>query len=205
MILRRVKSHSQSVFLTFDDGPDPVGTKPVLEVLAKYDARATFFVITDKAKREPTLIEEILSAGHTIGNHSADHAYRHLFRGEAHLRTWIESADQGLRAQGINPVGFRPPAGVLTPHLLAAARASAQPVVLWNERFFDAVIPWGEARARRSAGRLKGGSIVLLHDRQRAARVNKFCKTLDTYLACLEQRGLRFEALTNEICSGVQR
>jgi peptidoglycan/xylan/chitin deacetylase (PgdA/CDA1 family) len=199
-MLRRVPSHARSVFLTFDDGPDPVGTPAVLEILRKHGARATFFVVASKVKAHPELLREILRAGHAVGNHSLDHKYHHFFRGAERLKDWISSAEKELRKEGAAPVGFRPPAGIVTPHLVRAARSLDSPLVMWNERFFDAVLPWGERRARRSAARLEGGSIVLLHDRQTAGRVNAFCKTLDTYLDCLKDRGLEFEPLTPEIC-----
>lgn len=199
-MLRRVPGHAQSVFLTFDDGPDPVGTLPVLEVLKKYNAKATFFVIAEKIRRNPELLREILRQGHTLGNHSWDHNYRNFWRGVDALKDWIRRGDEELRKEGAFSVGFRPPAGVITPKLRRAAADLGQPIIMWNERFYDAVLPWGGWRARRSAAKLEGGSIVLLHDRQSAVRVNDFCKTLDTYLACLKDRGLKFEALTLEIC-----
>jgi len=200
-MIRSIAAQSKSVFLTFDDGPDPVGTLKVLEILKKHQAKATFFLVAEKIRTHQDLVREIVAQGHALGNHSWDHRYRYLWTGKERLIQWIKSADIELNRAGKSPsVGFRPPAGVLTPPLLKAARELNQPVILWNERFFDAVFTWSETKARKSAAKLTGGSIVLLHDRQPAHRIDSFCKTLDTYLACLKARGLRFEPLTLELC-----
>ena len=186
------------IYLTFDDGPDPVSTPAVLDVLAKHGAIATFFLVGKKAVAHPELTQRLMAEGHAIGNHSWDHRYRNFFRGTQALKDWIQRAENGLRKLGADPIGFRPPAGVLTPHVKRAARELDLPIVLWNERFYDAVWPWTKSRAIRSAKKLTGGSIVLLHDRQSPARLNEFCSTLDTYLACLKARGLQFGALNKQ-------
>ncbi len=134
-MLRRVSDFPKSVFLTFDDGPDPVGTPQVLETLRRHSAKATFFVIADCARRHRDILRDILREGHSVGNHSLDHAYRNYWRGVPALKEWVTSADSILRAEGVEPVGFRPPAGVMTPNLRIALRELGQPVVMWNERF----------------------------------------------------------------------
>lgn len=196
MILRSLPGHGDSIFLTFDDGPDPIGTAAVLDVLRDRQVPATFFLIGNKIRHHIDLIERIKREGHAIGNHSWDHRYRNFFRGSSFLKTWITRTQDEFGSFGIlESVGFRPPAGVLTPHLLKAADELNIPIILWNERFYDAVIPWTIKRAKKSASRISGGSIVLLHDRQAAHRISEFRSVLETYIDEVRSRGFRFSAL----------
>jgi peptidoglycan-N-acetylglucosamine deacetylase len=200
-VIRTIRGLQDTVFLTFDDGPDEHFTPEVLRVLKTHKAQATFFVIADKLKNNRRQLEEIQAAGHAIGNHSLDHRYRHFFAGKRRLEHWIDDAEAEMRRMGVQEwVGFRPPAGILTPPLLRVLRERGEPLVLWNERFYDAVIPWTERRALRSARNIQPGSIVLLHDRQKSRRRNSFLQTLDRYIAELKSRGLRSRALTRELC-----
>lgn len=199
MILRRIDSRPSSVFLTFDDGPDPVSTPRVLDVLRAHDAQATFFVIGERAAAHPELVRRILAEGHALGNHSWDHRYLNYWLGSSAIQKWkMRTEDEFAKRGWGEPVGFRSPAGVVNPPLRKAL--GDEPLILWSERFYDTVFPWSERKARRSAGRVEGGTIVLLHDRQTAKRVDSFCQTLDLYLRELKSRGLKCEALTREMC-----
>lgn len=201
MIVRSLKSRADRIYLTFDDGPDPVGTAAVLDVLAKMKVHATFFLVASRLRAEPDLLRRIQHEGHAIGNHSWDHRYGHFFARRSGLEQWLDQADREFTALGVpSCIGFRPPAGVITPPLLRALRRRQEPLVLWSERFFDGVFPWSAPRARASARRLEGGSIVLLHDRQSAARVGPFCAILAEYIEALQGRGFVLEGLTRELC-----
>ena len=67
--------HSPLVCLTFDDGPDPVYTPAILDLLAMHKIRASFFVLGEAAERFPRLVERMLSEGHTVGNHTYSHRH----------------------------------------------------------------------------------------------------------------------------------
>lgn len=197
MIVRSLPLHGKEIFLTFDDGPEPGSSERVLEVLGEKGVRATFFLISQKALKHPELVARIRAGGHAIGNHSPDHAYRNFFRLGGGMRAWIERAERDFSSLGVNDlVGFRPPAGIINRHVDKAATAIGLPVILWNERFYDSVVPWGTGRALASARRLSGGSIVLLHDRMKPSRVEGFCRTLERYIEDLRARGFRFSPLT---------
>ncbi|HMN68954.1 MAG TPA: polysaccharide deacetylase family protein [Bdellovibrionales bacterium] len=191
--IRRLAEASDKIFLTFDDGPCPVGTAAVLDVLAAHDAKATFFLIANRLQGNRELVDRMLSEGHAIGDHSFDHRYARLFRRD--LDPWLEASSVEFRRHGLQPVGFRPPAGILTPPLRHALLARREPIIMWNERFFDAVLPWTKTRAARSARRLKGGDIVLLHDRQSSTRVPAFTRVLAHYIESLQKRGFALAAL----------
>jgi peptidoglycan/xylan/chitin deacetylase (PgdA/CDA1 family) len=185
------------VYLTFDDGPELSSTSAVLEILSKHQAKATFFLIAQRAREYRALVDHILREGHAIGDHSLDHRFRNYFRGYVRVRRWLEAGQTEWRDLGLDSqlVGFRPPAGMCTPPLLRAVNDLHWPVILWQKRFFDTVIPWSATRAVKSVAHLRGGEIILLHDRQAPQRVARFCRTLDQYLRAIQERGFELHAL----------
>jgi peptidoglycan/xylan/chitin deacetylase (PgdA/CDA1 family) len=198
--VRRLTPPRKTLYLTFDDGPDGQTTAAVLDLLKRHQARTTFFVVAERAQKEKALVARLLREGHTLGNHSLDHTYRPFFQSQARLRAWIETSESILQNLSGQPsVGFRPPAGVQTPPLRRALAELGEPLILWNTRFFDALWPWREARARASLARAHSGDIVLLHDRQRPAHQARFLKTLDVYLTEATRAGFAFAALQREL------
>ncbi len=178
------------IYLTFDDGPDPETTPQVLEILKNKNAKATFFVVTDKAKQHPGIISEMLSQGHAVGDHSLDHGYRHFFSKRSRLKKWIETSHQELeKLTGIKPVGFRPPAGVWTPPLASVVKELQIPLIYWDVRFYDAIFQWTPKKVLKSLKRLKPGSVVLLHDKQPLKHRKVFLETLESYLESLTPLG----------------
>ena len=201
MIVRSLPERGGEIFLTFDDGPEPGSTEAVLDLLATKNVHATFFLISQKALKHPELVYRIRDGGHAIGNHSPDHAYRNFFRYKPAVCEWIRRAEQDFLTLGVRQlVGFRPPAGIVNRHVQRAAEELGVPLILWNERFFDAVVPWSLRRAEASAARFRGGSIVLLHDRQRPSRTAGFCKTLGYYINPLQARDFWLLPLPRAMC-----
>lgn len=199
--VRRITDAGRSVYLTFDDGPDEVGTPFVLDVLAQYQAHATFFVIAEKAKNQKMWIRRMLQNGHAIGNHSLDHAYRPYFASTLKLKNWISDSEKLLQdLTGQPTVGFRPPAGVRTPPLMRACRELNEPVILWNTRFYDAVRPWTRQSALAKMPTVGSGDIILLHDRQRPENFSDFQQTLHWFIDQLQKAGLQLAPLTRTIC-----
>lgn len=153
------------VALTFDDGPDPEQTPRILDILGEYGARATFFVLSEPARRHPELLARMAAEGHAIGNHTYSHVCCHKLSA-AGLREELERADAVVRPYlpaGAIPV-FRPPWGAIRPHQAAALVKAGRRVALWNR----------DARDYRNAApefiaalgeTLQARDIVLLHDR----------------------------------------
>ncbi len=195
-----------SLYLTFDDGPDPIGTEETLRVLRRHQVPASFFVIAEKAKASVALVRKIQEEGHAIGNHSLNHTYSNFFLGKRALREWVRKAEEMLIQQlGSIPVGFRPPAGVRTPELKWVLNELKIPLVLWNVRFFDKTVQWTKKRAVDSLSSTVNGSIVLLHDHQNSKNLQAFLSTLDDYILAAKSQGFKFKALkrklgTEELC-----
>jgi peptidoglycan/xylan/chitin deacetylase (PgdA/CDA1 family) len=169
--ITHVDTREPIVALTFDDGPDPEWTPQMLEVLARHDARATFFMIGKLAARHPDLVRRVAEAGHTVANHSWDHTPFPLLRGRlrrAQLR-WCQDA--------LAPHGeqlFRPPHGQQSPGSFLDARRLGYGVVTWNLVAEDFRGDGADAIESRMSARLAPGSIVLLHDSLYVAQEERF-------------------------------
>lgn len=173
----------KALYLTFDDGPDPRGTRRVLALLEEFGAKGTFFLVGARARRHPDLVREIVARGHSLGNHSPDHRTTTYFSRGDRLREWIAEGEREIREiAGVPTVGFRPPAGVRTPELVRAATALGEPIILWETRFFDSVFAPGPGRLRRSLRSARPGDIVLFHDSQREENLELFLVALRAYL-----------------------
>ncbi len=180
------------LWLTLDDGPDPATTPAALALLAQHDARATFFVIGEKARRHPDLVRAILAAGHTIGNHTDTHRLATFWcLPPVQLRQEIDRAQNAVRAiaPSATPIFFRPPAGQKNLFLHAALHARDLRLVHWSARAFDTRCRDVATALRRLASQLRPGAIVLLHESgpKPALRI----KILAAVLAQLRAKNLR--------------
>jgi peptidoglycan/xylan/chitin deacetylase (PgdA/CDA1 family) len=152
--------------LTFDDGPNPLWTPRLLDILASYQVRATFFLVGSYAEKEPALVGQIAAAGHLIGNHAWSHINLAL-ASASRIREELARASQTLEQITGLPVGcFRPPFGARRPCVLRAARELGMRPVLWNAMTAD----WKEASADLVAERL-AAKIDRLERRGSAANI----------------------------------
>ncbi len=160
----RGKTGQPVVGLTFDDGPDPVSTPSLLRLLEKYGAIATFFVTGERLRRYPDIGREIISRGHSIGNHSYTHDDYLMFRGTKTIIREIESTQEACSKLGFLPRLFRPPVGITTPRYAPAIHQTGLQVVNFSIRARD----MGNRRVRGLCGRilakLCADDIILLHD-----------------------------------------
>jgi len=151
--------------LTFDDGPHPQATPAVLEVLARADVRATFFLVGEQVRRSPGLAREICAAGHEVGLHCDRH--RNLLR----LTPWqvredLARAHAAIVAETGREIElYRPPYGALSGAALGLARARGWRVLLWRHwaRDWQARATAPSIAARVTAG-VQDGAVLLLHD-----------------------------------------
>ncbi len=138
--------------LTFDDGPNPACTPRLLDVLARYGVKASFFLLGGYAEREPALARSIAEAGHLVGAHSWSHPNLSL-AAAPRVRDELKRTKETLEQIIAKPVGyFRPPFGARRPYVLRAARQLGMIPVMWNAMTSD----WEERSADRIAERLMG-------------------------------------------------
>ena len=155
----------RTLYLTFDDGPDPAHTPPLLDLLAAHGVRATFFLIGDRVVANAALVQRIADEGHTLGNHSFSHPqFETLSLREQLLE--IERTDQLLsRFDGAPCHGFRPPRGVMPPRLLWHFARNGRPIHYWSYDTLD----YGRGPAAGLVELVRqrpprGGDILLMHD-----------------------------------------
>jgi peptidoglycan/xylan/chitin deacetylase (PgdA/CDA1 family) len=200
--IRTITTPHKSIFLTFDDGPEPGMTEQVLDLLDTFGVKATFFVIAEKAQKYPNLLREVQRRGHSIGNHSLDHRFSRYFKGHEAMLSWISDSEKIISdLLGEATIGFRPPWGMRTPVLSRVLEQLQMPTILWNTRFYDAVFPWTPKKALESIREAESGAIVLLHDRQPDDRMPLFLEALQVYIDAakkdaFEMSGLRRAMLT---------
>ncbi len=186
--IRQVKTERQEVALTFDDGPGPL-TPELLDLLAKADARATFFMVGRSAERYPDLVRQVQAGGHQVASHSETHPVLWWTGPVATLRQF-EQASAVLASHTLErPYLLRPPWGQFNLALWPAAARLDHRIVLWSVNAFD----WrqkdtpADISARIAAAR--PGDIVLLHDAGGDGR-HRTLEALQTALPALRARGM---------------
>jgi len=184
----RLATTRRQVVLTFDDGPDPASTPPLLDVLKEAGVRATFFGVGHRVDEFPKLAARIVREGHRLENHSYSHLHRTNIMTVKRLRTEMERTQAAIqRATGVVPTLFRPPMGLSNPRVFRAARALGLTVVGWSARGLDTVRKDPERIVKRIVRQLKPGAIILLHDG--CIPADRLLRTVKTLLDTLETLG----------------
>lgn len=180
----RMNRKDHSVYLTFDDGPIPESTPFILQTLAEFDAKATFFMVGDNVRKYPDLYRQIVAAGHQVGNHT----YHHL-GGFKHLaKTYIEDTERANDLIGSHL--FRPPHGCMSHGEYLWLRRKYR-IVMWDLVTRD-YSKWLTAddvydNVRRYA---RNGSIITFHDSLKS--IDKLRTALPRSLEWLKSQGYGF-------------
>jgi peptidoglycan/xylan/chitin deacetylase (PgdA/CDA1 family) len=166
--LRRLPEESVSrreIALTFDDGPDPIVTPRVLDLLDQRQAKASFFCVGAKAAAYPAIIQDIARRGHSVENHTHTHPAAFATYGVRRLRREIEASQETLAGLcGRRPAFFRAPAGVRSPLLDPVLARLGLQYVSWTRRAFDTVDHNPVTVLKRLARKLAAGDVLALHD-----------------------------------------
>lgn len=199
-IISRGPRGAKGVALTFDDGPDPMVTPRLLELLAQHGVKATFFVTGMRAERYPEIMKAILASGHAVGNHSYSHSPFLMLKGRRILQREIASAQKILLQFGIVPLAFRPPVGITNPNLWRALLENSMFCVNFSRRGAD----FGNRRvvnlARRLLTKVVPGDIILLHDvAPRQGGVTNLLQEFSMLIEGLKGRGLEILPLARLI------
>lgn len=165
-VCTRFDTRADEVWLTIDDGPDPVDTPIVLDLLDRFGARATFFVKGELAARHPDLLQAILRRGHTLGNHTQTHPSA-WFWGlpPARVEREVAACNEVLAAAtGAAPALFRAPVGIKSPWLHPVLGRLGMRLVAWSVRGFDGVPGFDPDRvAGRVLAGVRPGAILVVH------------------------------------------
>jgi peptidoglycan/xylan/chitin deacetylase (PgdA/CDA1 family) len=154
----------KKIALTFDDGPS-LFTLEVLNLLKKYNAKATFFCIGKNVEAHPEIIKQIIAKGHLVGNHSYSHSKFFDFYNAQKITEEIQKTDELLEKYTLKKINFfRPPYGVTTPSIRRALKITGHKVIGWNIRSLDGGTKDQNLILNRIKKRVSPGGIVLLHD-----------------------------------------
>ena len=183
--LWRMDKNDRSVYLTFDDGPIPESTPFILETLAKFGARATFFMVGENVERYPELYQRIVDAGHRVGNHT----YNHMGGAKHSIKTYTDNARRADEL--IHSNLFRPPHGWMRPSQYAWL-SRTYTVVMWDLVTRD-YSKWMTAEdvlnnVKRYA---RNGSIITFHDSLKS--IDKLHFALPQALEWLKEQGYEFK------------
>ncbi len=176
--------HEKKIALTFDDGPDPKSTVQILDILKKYDAKATFFMLGSRVEYYPDTARAVKAAGHEIGNHS----WNHPDLSKMPLPKALEEINRTTviiqKVTGEKPTVFRPPYGAYTNQL---SKQTIPPIKLWNVDTLD----WKYRDANKLLEEVKKAtkdrSTILMHDIHQST-----ADGLDGVMAYLQSQGYKF-------------
>ena len=191
-IISRGRRDKKAVALTFDDGPDPLTTPHLLDLLRTYRVKATFFVTGRKAAEHPELIKEILLQGHSVGNHSYTHNNLVMFKSCKSIVREIETAQNVLNDFGVLALAFRPPVGITGPRLWPALIKSDRYIVNFSCRAFDGGNRWIKGLSKKILKRIGPGDIVLLHDvtPHKPLLLGEWLNEMERILSGIKNKGL---------------
>lgn len=176
-----------SVYITFDDGPHPIITPKVLDILDKGRAKATFFCVGDNVQKYPEIYQQILNRGHRTANHSFNHLNGWKTNNQAYF-TNIEKA-----ASLIDSDLLRPPYGKITPLQIQKLKRHYR-IIMWTVLTYDfsnKITP--DECLQNSLKGLKPGSIVVFHDSEKSA--SNMLYVLPRFLEQCKNRGLKTVSL----------
>lgn len=194
-----VAGNANFIALTIDDGPDPVVTPQVLDLLDRHGVRATFFCIGERARRYPSLVREIVARGHAVENHSQRHRHTFSVTTSRALAREVEAGQHTLtELTGERPAFFRAPAGFRNVLLEPVLQAQDLRLVAWTRRGFDTRETDPQKVRQRLLRDLAARDILLVHDGNAAITANGepvLLSVLPSVFEIAKQQGLRFVTL----------
>src|SRR5579871_2401561 len=186
---------TKQLALTYDDGPNDPHTLRLLEVLARHEVHATFFLIGRYARQRPEIVQEIVKAGHIVGNHTYTHPLP-IFKGDDEIRKELSDCRAALQdAVGEHSNLFRPPFGGRRPGTLRLARELDLSPIMWNVTGYDWNAPPAAVIERKVSRQIRGGDVVLLHDgghQQMGADRSQTVLATDRLIAQYKSEGYEF-------------
>jgi len=189
-----VDTDEKVVAFTFDDGPNETYTPQLLDILARKEAKATFFLLGKHVEKYPEIVKRIHSEGHEIGNHSFKHSFLPLYS-KSYVKRQIESTSALIeKTVGTMPIYFRPPMGLFTPSMLDAISESGMTAVVGEVYPRDPYNPGTDKIVERVMSRIEPGSIIILHDSGTFGKVDRSqtIKAVSIIIDRLRERGYSF-------------
>ena len=189
-----VDTDEKAVAFTFDDGPNEIYTPQLLDILARKELKATFFLLGKNVEKHPEIVKRIHSEGHEIGNHSFNHSFLPLYS-KSYIKRQIESTSTLIEETvGLTPSYFRPPIGIFTPSVLDAVSEGGMTTVVGEVYPRDPYKPGIDKIVKRVVNRIEPGSIIILHDGGTRGKIDRSqtIAAVSIIIDRLRDRGYRF-------------
>lgn len=200
-VVWKVDTDLKLIALTFDDGPNPVYTPQILDILKQYDAKATFFVLGKRVELYPKIVIREINEGHEIANHTFDHHYLKDIS-EKELQAEIQNTQEIIYDVTEQvPRVFRPPGGLYNQAMIELARDANLTVVMWS--WYQDTQDWRKPGVDRIVqtvmDNMHNGDIILFHDME--GDCSQTVKALSILLPRLKQQGYQFVTVTDLIAN----
>lgn len=187
----------KKIALTFDDGPHPVKTPKILDILEKHGVRATFFIVGSLAEYHPEIVKKEADMGHELANHSYTHPRLSKLTVEG-IKAEIAKTDGIIKkAAGVTPRLFRPPEGAYSSDIVKIAAEMGKETVIWTVDTLD----WAKTPCEKIVENVKAnvtsGSIILFHDCTRDGTFT--AEALEVLLPFLKAQGYEFVTVSELI------
>ncbi|ABI68379.1 polysaccharide deacetylase [Syntrophomonas wolfei subsp. wolfei str. Goettingen G311] len=197
LVITDVKTTEKAVALTFDDGPDPVNTPVVLDMLKKHQAQATFFVVGIRAEKQSDLLQRMANEGHEIGNHSYSHADFNHKKKEFYQEEIRKTNALIERISGQKSKLFRPPGGYLSYDMVEVTQKEKVTIAYWT--YQQDSKDWQGNNSSQIAAHIikniKPGQIIILHDGYKNGL--ETARAVDKLIPELKQQGYRFLTMSD--------
>ncbi|OXS58237.1 polysaccharide deacetylase [Cohnella sp. CIP 111063] len=199
-VVWEVPMKEKLIALTFDDGPNPVTTPKILDLLAANDAKSTFFVVGKRMDRYPDVVRREAKEGHEVANHTYNHLYLNHRISQQRLEDELSRTEkQIVSLTGKHSLWFRPPGGFFNDSVVRIARERGYTMVLWS--WHQDTKDWSSPGTRRIVDRVlknvRNGDIVLFHDHVEGSM--QTVQALETILPELRRRGYRMVTVSELI------
>ncbi|WP_225823639.1 polysaccharide deacetylase family protein [Streptomyces naphthomycinicus] len=181
-----------AVNITIDDGPDPVWTPQVLQLLRDNGVKATFCMVGPQAQAHPDLVKQVVAAGHRLCDHTVSHDTTMDHKSQAYQSQQILDAEQQITkaSGGVRPMYYRAPGGAFTPYSRKLAASHGMRPLGWNVDSKDFERPGSDAIIATVKGQLSNGPTILFHDA--GGDRSQTVAALRTVLPWLKQQGYAF-------------
>ena len=191
--LYKISTNEKMVALTFDDGPSEIRTPPLLELLNRYDVKATFFMLGENIEKFPDIAKSVYEQGHLIGNHSYNHP-RLVFKSASFISEQIIKTDELIKSAGQKKTDFfRPPYSakfIILPVVLKSLNKKL--VTCTYDPPSEYVVPYNAAIVAEDViNNTKPGTIIYLHDGKDSDQ-EQFIKSVELIIIGLKKRGYKF-------------
>jgi peptidoglycan/xylan/chitin deacetylase (PgdA/CDA1 family) len=186
------KNGKNELVLSFDDGPHPIHTIRILDILDENKVKAVFFMIGEHVNAHPEVAKEVATRGHQIGIHSQSHLNYFGFLKGKKLRFEMEECARSIeKATGLKTHLFRPPFGTSTPAIAREVKYQKYDTIGWNVRSLDSLSKNPDKIAKRVLQKVEEDSIILLHD-----SLEQTCKALPKILEGINGMGIAIGELS---------